>query len=68
MSDAHQSLPAEDQPLTDEERLIRACDWSDYRKAYGADPDPVKLKHDHAMFCAGWDAGRRSNHADGSAR
>lgn len=60
MSDAHQALPAEDRPLSDEERLIRACDWSDYRKAYGSDPDPEKHGRDFRLFCAGWDAGRRS--------
>ena len=60
MSDAHQKLAVEDNPLTEEERLIRACDWSDYRKAYGSDPDPEKRGRDFRLFCAGWDAGRRS--------
>ncbi|MFJ4997145.1 hypothetical protein ACIP5T_03270 [Microbacterium sp. NPDC088619] len=61
MSDAHQHSAAEDQPLTEEERIIRACDWSDYRKAYGVSPDPTQLKLEHILFCAGWDAGRRSD-------
>ncbi len=60
MSDAHQHLAAEDQPLIDEERLMRACDWSDYRKAYGVSADPAELKREHILFCAGWDSGRRS--------
>lgn len=64
MSDAHDRTAADDQPITEEEKLIRACDWSDYRKAYGADPDPAKLRHDFEMFCAGWDAGRRSVQTD----
>lgn len=60
MSDAHQSLPAEDNPLTDAERLSRASDWSDYRKAYGQHPDPTVNARDFRLFCSGWDAGRRS--------
>lgn len=66
MSDAHQKLPTEVEPLTEDERWVRAADWSDYRKAYGADPDPAKLRRDFEMFCAGWDAGRRTVHTDGS--
>lgn len=60
MSDAHQKLSVEYDPLTEDERWIRAADWSDYKKAYGADSDPVKLARYFQMYCAGWDAGRRS--------
>lgn len=60
MSDAHQKLPTEDRPLTEDERWARAADWSDYRKAYGVSADPKELRHEYALFCAGWNAGRRS--------
>lgn len=66
MSDAHQHLAVEGQPLTEHERILRACDWSDYRKAYGCSPDPAELKREHILFCAGWDAGRRSEQEDPS--
>jgi hypothetical protein len=56
-------LPTEDQPLTEDERWSRAADWSDYRKAYGQDPDPANNRHNFELFCAGWDAGRRSTHS-----
>lgn len=68
MSDAHQTLPAEDQPLTEDERWLRAADWSDYRKAYGSDPDPAKHGRDFRLFCAGWDAGRRSTERENGCR
>jgi hypothetical protein len=56
MTDA---LPDTDRAITEDEKLTRACDWSDYRKAYGVSPDEAKLKQEHQLFCAGWDAARR---------
>lgn len=49
-----------DRRLTNDENAAIACDWSDHRKAYGSDPDPEKHGRDFRLFCAGWDAGRRS--------
>lgn len=73
MSDAHQKLPTEERPLNEAEKWLRAADWSDYRKAYGSDPDPVRRRHDFDLFCAGWDAGRRAepidqDHTNGSTK
>ena len=52
-------LPADDpRPLTEDERLSAASDWTDYRAAYG-----VESKHmvaAHAALIAGWAAGRGS--------
>jgi len=66
MSDAHQKLPTEIQPLTEDEKWSRAADWSDYRKAYGQHPDPDQNARDFRLFCSGWDAGRRTVHGNGS--
>lgn len=60
MSDAHDQTAVDEQPITEDEKLTRACDWSDYRKAYGVSADPDTLRREHILFCAGWDAGRRS--------
>ena len=57
MTDA---LPDETPEITENEKEIRACDWADYRKNFGENPDEKANHHDHRMFCAGWDAGRRS--------
>lgn len=57
MTDA---LPDDAREMTTEEKEIRACDWSDYRKAFGEDPDRNRNKLDYMLFTAGWDAGRRS--------
>lgn len=65
MSDAHQTLPTDTDPLAEEERLIMACDWSDYRKAYGQHPDPEQNARDFRLFCSGWGAGRRSGRDSG---
>lgn len=57
MTDA---LPDDAREMKPEEKEIRACDWSDYRKAYGEDPDTRRNSFNHMLFCHGWDAGRRS--------
>lgn len=66
MSDAHQHLAVEYQPLTEEEAILRACDWSDYRKSYGTSANPADIKREHNLYKAGWDAGRRSERDDPS--
>lgn len=68
MSDAHQHLAAEDQPLTEHERILRACDWSDYRKAYGTSVGRAAIAREHALYKAGWDAGRRSGREERSGQ
>ncbi len=57
MTDA---LPDTRRNLSDNESETRACDWSDYRKDHGEDPDPNRNKLNHLYFTAGWGDGRRS--------
>lgn len=50
MTDA---LPA-DRALNRDELDAVACEWSDYRKDYGQDPDPDVNRKMHHAFGEGW--------------
>lgn len=52
-------VPQDDpKPIADDETIIAACDWSDYRKDYGVSADPNVLAREHHIFLTGWRAGR----------
>lgn len=52
MTDA---LPDNTAPLSREQLDELACDWSDYRKDYGA--DPKRNAEDHGLYKLAWQAG-----------
>ena len=52
-------LPSTDRPLTEDEKVRVACDWSDYRKDYGVSADEYIRKVEHKAFVAGWTARHR---------
>lgn len=59
---ADDTVPQDDpRALTDEERLMLASDWSDYRKDYGVSADDKTRQREHQLFKAGWHRGRVSN-------
>ncbi|MEV4127053.1 hypothetical protein [Nocardia sp. NPDC049707] len=43
-----------------------ACEWSDYRKEYGASRDPLKAARQ--AFIAGWEAARGKSFEGGPLR
>lgn len=45
----------------DDEKLVAACDWSDFRKDYGVSSDPELMQREHRAFLAGWQAGRHGD-------
>lgn len=44
------------------EEIELACAWSDYRSAYGADPDPNLNRRDYMKFKAGFEAALGAQH------
>jgi hypothetical protein len=43
--------------LSEDEKLSMACDWADYRSAYGIGEERIATVH--LAFKAGWEAGRK---------
>lgn len=59
---ADDTVPQDDPAALDqEERILAACDWSDYRKDYGVSADPDALRREHRAFIHAWMMGRRSS-------
>ncbi len=56
-----EDIPERHSPLSDDERLSAASDWSDYRKDYGVHTDTVIRRREHQAFLAGWEARRNSS-------
>lgn len=52
---ADDTIPQDDpRTLTEDERVERACDWSDYRKDYGISADPAISRLEHRAFNHAW--------------
>lgn len=45
-----------------EDEMARACEWADYRKAYGVSAEHITAAH--KAFIAGWDAARGRSHEE----
>ena len=52
--------------LTQEDRELMACEWSDYRKNYGV--SAASMAAAHKAFVAGWKAARGMSHEGGPLR
>ncbi|RBO78308.1 hypothetical protein [Nocardia puris] len=53
-----------DPTMTEADRM--ACEWSDYRKAYGIGSDPLTAAH--KAFRAGWEAATGKTFEEGPLR
>lgn len=58
--------PEPKRPETTDDKDDRACEWADYRKAYGVSTEHMTAAHE--AFCAGWDAARGHSHEEGPTR
>ena len=56
---ADDTIPQDDpRPLTEDERVALACDWSDYRKDYGVNGDERIRMLEHRAFKHAWQVAR----------